>query len=192
MIESFIFYRSFHEATKDLPKERYGALVYAINEYALNGEETELPEYERRLFMLIKPQIDANAARRINGRFGGRPKKEDGTEEKKTEAAQNAPAEEQKKEPTEKKAEPARFVKPTVEEIADYCRERKNGLDAQAFFDFYESKGWKVGAAKMRDWKASVRTWEQRRKTEASGGRTRAGAMWGRENEIPDEISDLF
>lgn len=84
------------------------------------------------------------------------------------------------------------FVKPTVEEIAAYCSERKNGIDAQAFFDFYESKGWKVGAVKMKDWRASVRTWEQRRKNENTGGSKKAGAMWGKENEIPEEYFNLM
>lgn len=55
-----------------------------------------------------------------------------------------------------------RFVKPTIEEVADYCRERNNGIDAQQFFDFYESKGWKVGNQPMKDWRACVRTWEKR------------------------------
>ena len=48
-----------------------------------------------------------------------------------------------------------------------YCLERKNGLDAQSFVDFYSSKGWKVGNNPMKDWKAAVRTWENRRKGES-------------------------
>ncbi len=54
------------------------------------------------------------------------------------------------------------FVKPTIEEIFNYCKERKNNVDPKAFYDFYESKGWFVGKNKMKDWKAAVRTWEQR------------------------------
>ena len=53
------------------------------------------------------------------------------------------------------------FCKPTVDEIKSYCLERKNGVDAQHFYDFYESKGWMVGKNKMKDWKACVRTWER-------------------------------
>ena len=34
-------------------------------------------------------------------------------------------------------------------------------MNAQQFFDYYESKGWKVGKSPMKDWKASVRTWEK-------------------------------
>lgn len=57
---------------------------------------------------------------------------------------------------------PKRFVKPTLEEIIAYCRERNNKVNPQAFFDFYEAKGWKVGNQPMKDWKACIRTWEQR------------------------------
>jgi len=62
-----------------------------------------------------------------------------------------------------------RFIPPTVEEVADYCRERNNGIDAEQFVDFYSSKGWKVGNNKMQDWKAAVRTWERRRKQAGAG-----------------------
>lgn len=54
-----------------------------------------------------------------------------------------------------------RFKKPTVEEIAEYCKERRNGINPNYFYDFYESKGWKVGKNAMKDWKACVRTWER-------------------------------
>ena len=62
-----------------------------------------------------------------------------------------------------------RFKKPTIEEIAAYCAERKNNVDPQAFFDFYESKGWRVGNQPMKDWRACVRTWERREKPNGSG-----------------------
>jgi predicted transcriptional regulator len=58
--------------------------------------------------------------------------------------------------------ESKRFSKPTIQEIQEYCAERKNGIDAEVFFDFYESKGWKVGTTPMKDWKACIRTWERK------------------------------
>ena len=58
------------------------------------------------------------------------------------------------------------FEKPTIEEIQKYCDERKNGINANAFYDFYESKDWMVGKNKMKDWKACIRTWESRNKKE--------------------------
>jgi len=54
------------------------------------------------------------------------------------------------------------FVPPSFEEVKAYCDERKNGIDAQRFIDFYSTKGWMVGKNKMKDWKAAVRTWEGR------------------------------
>ena len=57
-----------------------------------------------------------------------------------------------------------RFTPPTLDEVEQYCLERANGIDAQAFIDFYESKGWMIGKNKMKDWKAAVRTWERKNK----------------------------
>ena len=54
-----------------------------------------------------------------------------------------------------------RFEKPTLSEIEQYCIERNNNVNAEHFFDYYESNGWKVGKNSMKDWKAAVRTWER-------------------------------
>ena len=56
----------------------------------------------------------------------------------------------------------ALFKKPTLDSVKSYCIERNNNIDAEAFLDFYESKDWKIGKNKMKDWKAAVRTWERR------------------------------
>ena len=63
-----------------------------------------------------------------------------------------------------KSIEKKRFEKPTIEEIRNYCQERNNNVDPDRFYDFYESKNRYVGKNKMKDWKACVRTWEQRNK----------------------------
>lgn len=55
-----------------------------------------------------------------------------------------------------------RFTPPTVEEVAQYCFERMSPVDPQRFVDYYTSNGWMVGKNKMKDWKAAVRTWEQK------------------------------
>ena len=59
-----------------------------------------------------------------------------------------------------------RFVPPTEDEVALYCIERKNHVNAQKFVDYYSSNGWKVGKNPMKDWKAAVRTWERSEFTE--------------------------
>ena len=61
-----------------------------------------------------------------------------------------------------------RFTPPSVEQVMEYCNHRNNGkgngINAQSFIDFYQSKGWMVGKSKMKDWKASIRTWETNNK----------------------------
>lgn len=82
------------------------------------------------------------------------------------------------KEEKEGKRTRKRFSPPSVDEVAAYCRERGNTVDAQTFCDFYAAKGWRVGAQPMKDWRAAVRTWEKR------GG--------GKEDRRSDRRSDIF
>lgn len=66
-----------------------------------------------------------------------------------------------------------KFVPPTLDEVAAYCNERHNGINPSAFIDYYEARGWKYGTGKpMANWKAAVRTWEQKDKDRA---RTQGG-----------------
>lgn len=62
----------------------------------------------------------------------------------------------------------ATFVAPTVEQVKEYCLERGNEVDPNRFVDFYASKGWVVGKTKMKDWKAAVRGWEGRAKSDST------------------------
>jgi hypothetical protein len=70
------------------------------------------------------------------------------------------------KEKTDSENKSTNFKPPTVDEVQAYCSERKNGIDSQRFVDFYASKGWLIGKNKMKDWKAAVRTWENKQKQE--------------------------
>lgn len=76
----------------------------------------------------------------------------------------------------------SRFVKPTLEEIVEFCSERNSNIDPQAFFDFYESVGWKVGNKPMKDWRACVRTWERRQKSNPSQPNKSSGDKYKRED----------
>ena len=60
------------------------------------------------------------------------------------------------------KEKEGRFTPPTLSEVQAYITEKGYHVDAESFIDFYASKGWMVGKNKMKDWKASVRTWEKR------------------------------
>jgi len=68
----------------------------------------------------------------------------------------------EKPKPKPKKAKKKKFVKPTLEEVEAYCKERKSHINPQTFYSFYESKGWRVGNQSMTDWQAAVRHWETR------------------------------
>lgn len=71
-----------------------------------------------------------------------------------------------RKDSREDKISNIRFTPPTFEEVRAYCLERGNAIDPAQFIDYYTANGWKVGRNPMRDWRAAVRQWEARRKTE--------------------------
>ncbi len=56
----------------------------------------------------------------------------------------------------------SKLIPPLREWVKKYCEERKNGIDPDAFFDHYETRGWipKGATKKMKNWQAAVRTWE--------------------------------
>ncbi len=82
------------------------------------------------------------------------------------------------------------FTIPTVEEVRAYCVERKNKINAEAFIDFYTSKGWKVGNQHMKDWKAAVRTWEKRNSEPAHFNKTVPPAIKHETYVHPSEPSE--
>ena len=61
-----------------------------------------------------------------------------------------------------------RFIAPTVEEVAAYCKERGNSVNPNHFVDHYEANGWMRGKSKIKCWKACVRTWEKNNKSEGA------------------------
>jgi len=169
---------SFREVIQTLKDDEKGRLFDMMLSYAETGEEPERFEgNEAFLFPVAKQMIDLAAERnetlRQNGKKGGRPKsKENQSEADESKVNQEKPNEtngnqtkaekkRKEKERNEKKS-PTVFIPPTVEEVAAYCRERRNSVNADRFVAFYQSKGWRVGNQPMKDWKAAVITWEKR------------------------------
>ena len=77
MNDSFVYYKSFVDAMEILSVQEYGEVSKAINRYAIYGEEPDdLSPMAKIVFIMAKPQIDANSERRTNGSKGGRPKKD--------------------------------------------------------------------------------------------------------------------
>jgi hypothetical protein len=159
--DSFIFYRSFFEATESLKNDEKAQLFDAICSYALDNKFLDLDGTAKGMFGLIKPQLDANRKRFENGckKKQNLSKTEAKEKQNRSKREANVNVNEECKSELELKS---KFKKPTIEEIKNYCLERKNNVDANNFFDFYQTKGWKVGNSPMKDWQACVRTWERR------------------------------
>ena len=74
--DSFLFYRSFYEAIKGLPKDIQVEIYTAIMEYALYGNlSEEMKPFAKSVFTLIKPVLDTNLQRYENGKKGGSKKR---------------------------------------------------------------------------------------------------------------------
>ena len=71
-----------------------------------------------------------------------------------------------------KKKKSVSFKKPTIIEIKEYCTERKNNVDSETFYHFYESKDWKIGKEKMKNWKSCIITWEKSNRNNNTNDRT--------------------
>lgn len=83
MRESFVFYRSFYEALAALNQTQRTKVLMALCEYALDGIEPDLTGAPAAVFMLIRPQVDANNRKYENGKKGGRPANSTSSENKK-------------------------------------------------------------------------------------------------------------
>ena len=67
MRDSVLFYRSFYDALKNIPDEERLKVYDAIMEYSMYDNETALEGVAYAVFLLAKPQIDANNKRYENG-----------------------------------------------------------------------------------------------------------------------------
>ena len=85
-----------------------------------------------------------------------------------------------------------RFKKPSIEDINNYCIERNNNIDAETFFDFYESKDWKIGKNKMKSWKACVRTWEKRQTKNNNGGMSKIHSHLQKNINVKEKLRKQF
>lgn len=167
-------------AVKALADGERGRLMLGIVDYCVEGREPGFTGGEKYLWPEFKAAIDeqrekdiaSKRARAEAGRLGGLAKLSNAKQcyndppSSPFESPNNPPKKRVSKD-TLKESPPAkRFTPPSVDEVAEYCTQRNNGVDAETFVNFYESKGWLVGKVKMKDWKAAVRTWERSRKQE--------------------------
>lgn len=178
MAETFTVFEKFGDVCAALGEDDRKELIYAINMYGMFGEEVELPYMLKALFIALKEDIDNSKNARTRGSKGGRPKlKPEVSANKKPEVLENAKPEvsevsenlesqtntnQTKPIQTKPIKKEGRFTPPTLAQVREYCAEKGYTFDPEAFFAFYESKGWKVGRNPMKSWTAACVTWQKR------------------------------
>ncbi|MBM6914034.1 hypothetical protein H6B33_01270 [Gemmiger formicilis] len=180
--EYFCAYHSYLAAMEPLNDAERGRLFTALLIYSQTGDAPHLDGNERFVFPVMREQIDReskkyaakcernreNVMKRYSNEYernqsysnatNTKTKKKTKTRTKTKENIEGVPG----GTPADKPPKTRAFVPPSVEEVRAYCLERGNNIDPQYFVDYYEARGWMIGKNKMKDWRAAMRTWEQR------------------------------
>ena len=196
MKESIVIYARQRMALKRLTDAQRGVLLDALLTYAGGEEPTFTDGMVMVAFDFFRTQIDIDRAkydevcekRREAGRNGGLAKKANATKCYQMQAKESkikhdndnnndndnvndnenvviVPTAQQ---PPQRKT--AKFVKPTIEEIRAYTTAKHYTFDAEAFFAYYESNGWKVGRNPMKDWRMACTTWQKKQNERNNNG----------------------
>ena len=161
--------------------------------YALAGEVPDLEllsDVVAIFFELIRPTLDSSRLKAESGGKGGARKQTGSKKEAKPKQEESKHEANGKESPREKEGEKEEegeienenekeneneneyeyedeclniYAPPSVEQVAQYCKERGNRVNPSLFVDYYSAVGWRVGKVPMWDWRAAVRTWEQRK-----------------------------
>ena len=200
-------FTDFKEFMEPLNDEEKGRLFVAMLDYAQDGSEPGLEGNERFVWAMAKRIIDREAAAyesKVKHLWRGaapvseeaspvseaqssvsykekeyEKDKEKENEYEKEEENEKASLQEYVCVPKEKEAPVTGPHIPEREEVETYCRERKNGIDPEYFFNYYAAKGWKVGQDPIQDWRAMIRTWERRDAQRSSGPGDISSAVQG-------------
>ena len=185
-------FTDFLEVAEGLSDGALARLFRAMLRYALDGTEPQMKSSERALWTVARQNIDRETAAyesKVKHLQRGRSSVSKTTrsvseEDKDKEKEKDKDKDKDKDiyiggEPPVPPAPKAHIYiqPPSLEEVESYCRERKNRVNPQYFYDYYQSNGWRVGKNPMKDWKAAVRSWE-------SNGMDRERPA--RENELSD------
>lgn len=172
-MNSFTIYREYYDLITLLSEKEQQELLFAITRYMFDDKQPVLNDRQTKIFNNLKRPLDKSkeqSKRRTNQKPNenqietkqkpkGQPKENTSND---VNVNVNNNVLESNKRVTGGKEKT--FKKPTLEQIQEYCKERNNNVNPESFYDFYESKDWMIGKNKMKDWKACVRTWEQRNK----------------------------
>lgn len=177
--KSFVMYDEWGTLFTSLSDEVAGELIKAIFQHSRGEQPVIENEVLRAAFEMIASRIDCDkqkytevAEKRAEAARAKYAMQMDANASKCMQMEANASDKDKDKDKDKEKdkdiiindnnKKSRRFTPPSLQEVREYCSQRGNKVDPEQFLDFYESKGWKVGAAAMKDWKAAVRTWEKR------------------------------
>ena len=168
MRDSMVFYRSFFEAIKDLNFEQQGDIFNAIFDYGLNFKEPKLEGICKTIWTLIKPQLDANIKKFHNGKQPkekqkkSKPKANQKQTKSKIQANVNDNVNANDNIKDISKTSLQEVEKLFLEKTAYNWTETYAKKEAEKFYNFYASKGWKVGKEKMKSLPHAVGGWISR------------------------------
>ena len=188
----FQYYETFEnilEKIKDIEEREH--MRKTIINYGLYGTlPAGLSELEEMAWTICKDLIDQQIHRREVNAANRAGKKAEPETNKENLAAEPQPEEKPAQEIQQEKPKRKNFVKPTVAEIAAYCKAKNYNINAQQFYNYYESNGWKIGRNAMKSWQAAVQNWNARDKANNKA----AGTMWANNSTDADTAGyeDLF
>ena len=139
-------------------------LIGMIVRYLRTGEQPEpRTDAQEAVLFAVQPVMETSRKRIVAGGSGGK-----AASKPESKRASEEEEEEESGKGIKERGKAARFRAPSPEEVDEYARSYAEGksldlastdFDPERFVDFYAQKGWMVGKAKMKDWKASVRIW---------------------------------
>ena len=177
--KSFVLYLDFLDTLDHLSDKQAGIVFKAIYVWQQTGQ---LPPLDLAMKLVLAPLVaqfkrdnvkwdDICAKRSVSGKKGAKQKLANAGKRKQRVAnlavsgseSVNVSDSESVNE-NAKNTNSGRFKKPSYDELNSYIQsyseeKGKQQIDASAFLDFYDSKGWRVGNTPMKDWRAAVRTW---------------------------------
>ena len=181
--KTFVFNTMWREVLRDYPAEVRLEVYEAIMDYVALGILPDLKPLSNMAFKFIKNEIDYNAERyneiiakkREAGKAGGLAKQANVANVANANSAkhndndndnvnvndiENIEGDSKGEDKPPMRTPVKRFIAPTLEQVAEYCKERNSSVNPESFISYYSANGWKVGKNPMKDWKAAVRNWE--------------------------------
>ena len=164
-----ILYRSFYEAITELPEANQLEIMKAIFEYGFDGVEPNLSGLSKTIWILIKPNLEANRRKWENG---CKPKQKQAAskaeantkqEESKTEGNVYVDVEVEEDKEEDAKEKPKKkvgFIPPSFEDVLAYFRDNgQSEAQARKAFNHYNNHGWKdSNGKKVVNWKQKIQT----------------------------------